>query len=233
MTRSRILLSLLLLLALPVAGAGAPSPPPPLELVHPAGGHDVHVSAPALAVDATGKPLVAWTTGGHDGNTAFVARPGDGGAPVRVSPAGMSVDSLHQAPGLAVGPGGEVYVTWSATKPKPAGALFASDLYLSRSLDGGRTFEAPLRVNDDRPIAHSFEDLAVAADGTAGARSPRQHSCTRTTGRSPPVRIAVGGWRPTRAGAPTRSGTRRRPRIGPTCCCRWPPTAGASVRPGA
>jgi hypothetical protein len=166
MTRSRILLSLLLLLALPVAGAGAPSPPPPLELVHPAGGHDVHVSAPALAVDATGKPLVAWTTGGHDGNTAFVARPGDGGAPVRVSPAGMSVDSLHQAPGLAVGPGGEVYVTWSATKPKPAGALFASDLYLSRSLDGGRTFEAPLRVNDDRPIAHSFEDLAVAADGT-------------------------------------------------------------------
>ena len=65
-----------------------------------------------------------------------------------------------------MGPGGEVYVTWSAPKPKPEGVLFASDLYLSRSLDGGRTFEPPLRVNDDRPISHSFEDLAVTPDGT-------------------------------------------------------------------
>jgi hypothetical protein len=37
---------------------------------------------------------------------------------------------------------------------------------LSRSLDGGRTFDAPLRLNADRPISHSFEDLAVALDGT-------------------------------------------------------------------
>jgi hypothetical protein len=57
-------------------------------------------------------------------------------------------------------------VTWSASKPKPEGTLFASDLYLARSLDGGRTFEAPLRLNEDRPLAHSFEDLAVAPDGT-------------------------------------------------------------------
>jgi hypothetical protein len=116
-------------------------------------------------VDPAGQPLVAWITGGHQGNTVLLARPGEGGEPARVSPAGMSVDSLHQAPGLAVGRGGEVYVTWSAAKPRPPGVLFASDLYLSRSLDGGRTFEAPLRLNDDRPISHSFEDLAVAADG--------------------------------------------------------------------
>ena len=120
--------------------------------------------------------------GGHDANTVL-RRPGRAtdGAPVRVNPAGTSVDSLHQAPGLAVGPGGEVYVTWSSSKPKPEGVLFASDLFLSRSLDGGRTFEAPLRVNDDRPISHSFEDLAVTPDGTVlvgwidsrdGARRP-------------------------------------------------------------
>jgi hypothetical protein len=109
--------------------------------------------------------MVAWITGSHGSNTVLLARPGEGGQPVRVNPPGTSVDSLHQAPGLAVGPGGEVYVTWSAAKPRPEGVLFASDLYLSRSLDGGRTFEPPLRVNDDRPIAHSFEDLAVAADG--------------------------------------------------------------------
>ena len=64
---------------------------------------------------------------------------------MRVSPEDLAVDSLHQAPGLAVGAGGEVYVSWSSAKPKPAGVLFASDLRLSRSLDGGRTFEPPLR----------------------------------------------------------------------------------------
>jgi len=66
-----------------------------------------------------------------------------------------------QAPG-----GGPLYVSWSSEKSKPEGTLFASDLRLSRSLDGGKTFEAPLRVNDDRPISHSFDGLAVAADGT-------------------------------------------------------------------
>jgi len=161
MKGSRAASLLLLLLALPGAG----TPPARLELTHPADGHEVHVSAPAVAMGADGKPIVAWIAGGH-ANTVLVARPGESGEPARVNPPATSADSLHQAPGLAVGPGGEVYVTWSATKPKPEGGLFASDLYLSRSLDGGRTFEAPLRVNDDRPISHSFEDLAVAPDGT-------------------------------------------------------------------
>jgi hypothetical protein len=166
-TSLRIVTLLVLgILAVPVAGGPAPAGPVRHELTHPAGGHDVHVSAPALAVDAEGKPIVAWISGGHDGNTVFVARPAEGEQPVRVNPAGTSVDSLHQAPGLAMGRGGEVYLTWSAAKPKPEGVLFASDLYLSRSRDSGRTFEPPLRVNDDRPTSHSFEDLAVAADGT-------------------------------------------------------------------
>jgi hypothetical protein len=167
MMRSRLApLLILLLLALPVAGNGTSPPPRRLELAHPASGHEVHVSAPALAADADGKPIVAWSAGGPAGNTVLVARPGDHAPPVRVNPSGTSVDSLHQAPGLAVGRGGEVYVTWSSTKPRSEGVPFASDLYLSRSLDGGRTFDPPLRVNEDRPIAHSFEDLAVAPDGT-------------------------------------------------------------------
>ena len=166
MKRSHVAPLLLLLVAIPVAGAGATARPVRLELTHPAGGHEVHVSAPALALTADGRPLVAWIASSAHVNTVFAARPGESGEPTRVNPAGTSVDSLHQSPGLAVGPAGEVYVTWSATKPKPQGALFASDLYLARSLDGGRTFEAPLRINDDRPISHSFEDLAVAPDGT-------------------------------------------------------------------
>jgi hypothetical protein len=84
-----------------------------------------------------------------------------------VNPDGLGVEALHHPPRLAITPGGgPMYVSWSSEKPKPEGTLFASDLRLSRSLDGGRTFEAPLRVNEDRPISHSFDGLAVAADGT-------------------------------------------------------------------
>ncbi len=128
--------------------------------------HEAHVSAPAVAVTRDGKTVLAWfAQQGHD-NNLFVAQPGSDPKPVRVNPEGMFADSLHQPPGLALGPGDEVYVSWSSRKPVPEGGLFASDLRLSRSLDGGRTFEGHLRVNDDRPISHSFEGLGVAPDGT-------------------------------------------------------------------
>jgi hypothetical protein len=128
--------------------------------------HEAHVSAPALAVTRDGKTVLAWfAQQGHD-NHLFVAQPGSEPKPVRVNPEGLFVDSLHQPPGLALGPGDEVYVSWSSRKPIPDGGLFASDLRLSRSLDGGRTFDGHLRVNEDRPISHSFEGLGVASDGT-------------------------------------------------------------------
>jgi hypothetical protein len=136
------------------------------EVPHASHGHDVHVSSPAIAV-ARGEPIVGWIAQGHHDNVLLAMRPATPGAPpVRVNPSGTSVDALHQAPGLAVGPGGEVYLSWSARKQKSEGVLFASDLMLSRSLDGGRTFEPPLRINADRPISNSFEDLTVAPDGT-------------------------------------------------------------------
>ena len=128
--------------------------------------HEAHVSAAAVAVTRDGKTVLAWfAQQGHD-NNLFVAQPGSDPKPVRVNPEGMFADSLHQPPGLALGPADEVYVSWSSRKPVPEGGLFASDLRLSRSLDGGRTFEGHLRVNDDRPISHSFEGLGVAPDGT-------------------------------------------------------------------
>ena len=140
---------------------------PRSELTHPGKGHEVHASAPALAVTRDGTPLVTWATEeGHDKHV-YVARPGEAAAkPVRVNPAGMGVESLHHSPLLAVGPGGEIYLSWSSDRPKPDGVLFASDLRLSRSLDGGRTWEGHLRVNEDRAISHSFEGMAVTAEGT-------------------------------------------------------------------
>lgn len=163
--RATLPLALTVLLAAPAAAPGAP-PRARLEIPHVGHGHEVNVSAPAVAV-VGGEPVVAWVSEAHGTNVLWVARPASGEAPVRVNPESSSVDSLHQSPGLAVGPGGELYVSWSAAKPKAPNVLFASDLYLSRSSDGGRTFDSHLRVNEDRPTSHSFEGLAVAPDGTA------------------------------------------------------------------
>lgn len=155
----------LLLVAAPAWAAG-PTLGPRHDLIVFDKPHEAHVSAPAVAVTREGKVIVAWIAQqGHD-NNLFVAHPGGASKPVRVNPDGLSVESLHQPPGLALGPGDEVYVSWSSPKPVPEGAFFASDLRLSRSLDGGKTFETPLRVNEDRPISHSFEGLGVTSDGT-------------------------------------------------------------------
>jgi len=138
-----------------------------LEYTHVSRGHEFHVSGAAVAARADGRPTLAWAVEENHANQLYVLTSGDGATPVRVNPDGLVVEALHHAPRLIQAPGGgPLYVSWSSEKPKPEGTLFASDLRLSRSLDGGKTFEAPLRVNDDRPISHSFDGLAVAADGT-------------------------------------------------------------------
>lgn len=161
------LLLIVCLLTPVTAHAGELTVGPRLEIPHPGKGHEVQISGPAVAVDREGGAFVAWIR--HEGQTnhLYVGRPGtEAGKAVRVNSEGLTVDSLHQPPGIAIGLGGEIYLSWSSVKPKPEGVLFASDLRLSRSIDGGQSFDHHLRVNEDRPIAHSFEGLAAAADGT-------------------------------------------------------------------
>jgi hypothetical protein len=137
------------------------------ELSHPGKGHEVHISAAAVAVAHDGGVFLAWAAEEGPATQLYLARSGARDEkPVRVNPDTLTVDSLHQSPGLDIGPDGTIYVSWSSSKPKPAGTLFASDLRLSRSLDGGKSFDSHLRVNEDRPISHSFEGLSVADDGT-------------------------------------------------------------------
>ena len=137
---------------------------PRLEYKHVSRGHEFHLSGAAVAPGPDGRPLLAWAAQEGHANQLYVLQLGD--TPVRVNPEGLAVEALHHPPRLVVAPGGPVYVSWSSEKAKPEDTLFASDLQLSRSLDGGRRFEPPLRVNEDRPISHSFDGLAVAPDGT-------------------------------------------------------------------
>jgi len=164
--RARLAGFLVPLLAAATVEAADLSLGPRLEYRHVSAGHEFHVSGATVARATDGGVLVAWAAREGHANHLYLLRAGEGTAPARVNPNGLAVEALHHPPRLVIGPGGEVYLSWSSEKAKPEGTLFASDLQLSRSLDGGRTFGPPLRVNEDRPISHSFDGLAVAPDGT-------------------------------------------------------------------
>jgi hypothetical protein len=65
-------------------------------------------------------------------------------------------------PKIAVGPRGELYLTWT----KPLGKPYTGEVKFSRSLDDGRTFSPPIVVHRDRQeITHRFDALTVNARG--------------------------------------------------------------------
>ncbi len=72
----------------------------------------------------------------------------------------------QEAPALVM-QGNEVFVSWGLTHPKstPQQPL-ATELRLSRSTDGGRTFQPSVLVNDDPGvIQHTFDALHRDAEG--------------------------------------------------------------------
>jgi hypothetical protein len=123
---------------------------------------------PSIAPGADGTIYVAWVE--HRENKeadvmlAHLDREGQTvGAPVRVNPkAGEATAWRGDPPTVAVGSDGTVYVGWTA---RVAATGHANDLYLSASRDGGKTFEQPVKVNDDgKKVTHGMHSLAVSVD---------------------------------------------------------------------
>ena len=96
-----------------------------------------------------------------------VSRSGDLGkswsAPVAVSREIEPTDAGADArPKIALGPQGEIYVTWTRPLAKP----YTGEICFTRSLDGGATFDPPRTVHRDRQvITHRFDALTVDALG--------------------------------------------------------------------
>ncbi len=119
---------------------------------------------PWIAVDRSpgspygGAVYVAWTKWvrdelrRHHMNAVLLSRSTDGGQtfspPVKLS--GPGTGEAEEYPGMgtqvAVGPGGEVYVVWVDPSAEEERIWFV------RSLDGGETFSAPVRIVHTRPI---------------------------------------------------------------------------------
>lgn len=65
-------------------------------------------------------------------------------------------------PKLAFGPQNQIYVSWTRSLETP----FSGHVRFARSLDGGKTFDPPLTVNDNlEPINHRFDAMAVDTKG--------------------------------------------------------------------
>jgi hypothetical protein len=57
---------------------------------------------------------------------------------------------------------GNIYISWTQSLETP----YAGNIRFSRSLDGGKSFSAPITVNDNLdPITHRFEAMGVNARG--------------------------------------------------------------------
>ncbi len=161
-------LCLLGLVVAPVrAGDEAPSAlvlTPPTKIVKTT----TTVSPPALRYDAAGVLHATWVEKkGQTGEvkTAVIASGESTAGSAQSRSVGGGPEAIHQSPGFAIGSDRALYITWSVANRAP-GALFASDLTLTKSPDGGTTFQSPVKVNDDGlAISHTFEDVLVGRNG--------------------------------------------------------------------
>lgn len=124
---------------------------------------------PAIATAADAGVYVAWVSHSAKQADVMVAKLGNNGvmqgSAVRVNPtAGMATAWRGDAPTIAVAPDQTVFISWTAKVE--AGSGHATDIYVSASRDQGRTFSAPVKVNDDpKPADHGMHSLAVGKDG--------------------------------------------------------------------
>ncbi len=117
----------------------------------------------AAAFDTHGRLWLVSVRAGH----VLVRHSDDFGktlsAPVPVNTDAQKIDaSGENHPDIAIGPHGQIYVTWV----QPLAQKWASEVWFASSTDAGKHFSEPAVVHHDRtPITHSFGALAVDGSG--------------------------------------------------------------------
>ena len=146
-------------------------------------------SHPSVAVDEQGTIYAAWEDFRSDNSDIYLAKSTDGGATFsanrRVNDDSGPAPQI--SPSLAIGPSGQIYAAWgdfrnsAVTLPPPHSAAGEeqrwevsrtgnADIYFAGSLDGGKTFSANVRLNDDPgTAAQAFPSLSVNAQGVVAA----------------------------------------------------------------
>lgn len=135
------------------------------------GGNDAVVSeppsivtgrVPAASFDINGRLWLVWLHGQH----IYVNHSDNLGKtfsqPVKVNPEPEKIHHNGEArPKIAVDSEGRVFVAYTQKLPK----RFTGNIRFSRSVDGGKSFSAPITVNDNlEVISHRFVSMALDAD---------------------------------------------------------------------
>jgi hypothetical protein len=173
--RRRAIPALCLALLLLLAHAGCGHRPSTIAELTPPQVPGVESGAPSIEIDpASGDALLSWVAGGPEGWRIWFARSRDRGrtwsAPVAVSPPGEPLQlDLDSSPLIVCDDERHVGIIWSTAVYLPGRLERASDVRFARSLDGGRTWDAPATVNDDvsaGPARHSHHGITVYPDGS-------------------------------------------------------------------
>jgi hypothetical protein len=84
-------------------------------------------------------------------------------AAVKVNQKPLKITAKGEArPKIALSSEGNVYLTWTEALKKP----YTGYVWFARSIDGGKSFEPPYIVHQDRSeITHRFDSLNLAPDG--------------------------------------------------------------------
>lgn len=126
----------------------------------------INISHPSVSVSSEGEILVTWTREHEGRNNIYLKSISQYEKNLSViNPDDLRARSTHQSPGITSGDQGEVYVSWSSVKEITGDSVLPSDLILSISRNGGRDFTNHIRINEDRPISHSFEDIGTDKNG--------------------------------------------------------------------
>lgn len=134
-------------------------------------GEDADAAETAVAADGDGNLFVVFVEHGADKSAdvylqKFDKNAGRTGEKTRVNPEPKTAKAwFGDAPTIQIGDDNSVYIGWTA-KVENTTKTTATTLYLSVSRDGGKTFDAPVKVNDDSaPASHAMHSLAVGGDG--------------------------------------------------------------------
>jgi hypothetical protein len=117
----------------------------------------------SIALDTQGN---LWRVGVSDGFVE-VSKSNDLGKtffkPVKVNLEQQKITAHGEVrPKIKLGKNGEIYVVWMQNLK----ARFAGYVWFARSVNGGKSFEAPFVVHQDRAeIGHAFEEISVAPNG--------------------------------------------------------------------
>ena len=84
--------------------------------------------------------------------------------PIAINPSAQKIAADGEArPQIAIGTEGNIYLTWTQDLKTPS----SDNVWFVRSINGGKSFDKPYILHQDRPeITHRFDALNVAPNGS-------------------------------------------------------------------